>query len=162
MLFGKGKFYSIFTDSNSETPLDDIEIVSNGFNFWAFIITPIWAVFNRCWLLAFIVVMCEVFAGVASQMGYLSALQAKVILAIFYLYCGLEAANFKEIALKKRGYVMHDIVYARDENSAKVRFMDKYILNQTQANHQPPKKKIFDEFIFDNPPDSSSNSKSFA
>ncbi len=168
-MFFKAKFYSVFINPKSDEPLGELLIVSNSFNLWAFLISPIWALFNRVWVVFFIAIAIELIAASLIKLEVINYLQGNILTLVTYLIIGFEAGNFQEASLKNRGYTLFDIVYSKNEDDAKIRFIDKYNTNQLiQANkdlttNSPSKSTSKGSFVFDDVGATNSSSpKSFA
>ena len=61
----KTKLYTVLLKRNSPEPLNDVVIVPNKFNFWAFLFSPIWALYNKLWFLFVGLVGLEVISYIA-------------------------------------------------------------------------------------------------
>ncbi|MDR3422585.1 MAG: DUF2628 domain-containing protein [Xanthobacteraceae bacterium] len=106
---------------------DRFVFVRDGFYFWAFLLTPLWMLRHRLWLVLLIYV--AVAAGVDEAM-YLAGLgTAAIALAEFLisLLIGLEAATLRRFSLKRRGWRNVGVVSGEDVEDAERRFFDAWV-----------------------------------
>ena len=55
-MLNRFKLYSVQVNPSSARPYETAEFVPEGFNFFAFAFGPLWALYHRLWVLAFILV----------------------------------------------------------------------------------------------------------
>ena len=116
------RIYSVYVKKDSKNPLDTAVFVKQGFNFWAFLFTPFWALYSRLWLLFVILTVVSVLLEI-NQGPEFAALS--LIMSIWF---GYEANGFKAKKLENNGYIIFDVVTGIDKIAAQTRFYDKYIL----------------------------------
>jgi Protein of unknown function (DUF2628) len=124
------KIYSVYVKKDSKNPLETAIFVRQGFNFWAFLLTPIWAIYNRLWLL-FIILTA---ATVAFELG--NAPEFNAVSLVMSVWFGFEANGFKASKLERKGYIIFDVVTGIDTVAAEARFYDKYLLMNKPAAKQ--------------------------
>jgi hypothetical protein len=98
--------------------------VRDGFYFWAFLLTPLWMLWHRLWLVLLIYVVVIVgienvmhFAGVGPSEGSL------VVLLISALV-GVEASTLRRFTLTRRGWRQVGVVGGTNAEAAERRFFD--------------------------------------
>jgi hypothetical protein len=98
--------------------------VRDGFNFWAFLLAPLWMLWHRLWLvlLIYLVVIVGIenamhFAGVGAAGGALAAL-------LIAFLVGAEASTLRRFTLDRRGYRQVGVVGGTNTEAAERRFFD--------------------------------------
>jgi hypothetical protein len=107
--------------------------VRDGFNFWAFLLAPLWMLWHRLWLVLLIYVVVTV--GIQNAMLYAGvgvAGSASAALLIAFLV-GAEASTLRRFTLDRRGYRQVGVVGGSNAEAAERRFFD------TWANAGPGK-----------------------
>jgi hypothetical protein len=150
-MFNRLKTYHVYAKRGSTEPLEDVILVQQGFNLFAFLFTGLWALFNRLWFLLLIIIAFNValnFVGVAS--GAISEVKASLISLIFKLWVGFEGDSFKNNKIENGNYVLFDIVSGYNETSALRRFYDKYLLDKHYSDSIHEDISSTDSKSFDN------------
>src|SRR5258708_33638011 len=109
---------------------DKFVFVRDGFFVWAFLLGPVWLAWNRLWL-----ALIGYVAVVTLSAGALSLLRAGagtrlVVMLLIALLMGFEAASLWRWTLSRRKWRQIDIVVADDEETAELRFFDRWTANQ--------------------------------
>lgn len=116
--------FTVHVKQGFDTGGMQVELVKEGFRFWAAIFGPIWAAAQGLWLEA---------AGLfglwmlADGLLYLSGLSAGLSFVLwlgFMAIFGYLAGPLHRWALDRRGYVFWDVVAAEDDLSAARRVFD--------------------------------------
>jgi len=111
-------------------PLPDAErivFVHDGFSFWAFLVTPIWILWHRMWLvlLGYVVVLAAFDAALlvfgASRIAF------SVIGLFISLLVGFEASTLRRFSLRRRGFRNVGIVSGADREDAERRFFGTWL-----------------------------------
>ena len=98
--------------------------VRDGFYLWAFLLTPVWMIRYRLWLVlsAYIVLMVAIGIGL-HLVG--ASMSARLLVAfLIALLIGFEAASLRRWTLARRGWNDVGLVVADDVESAERRFFD--------------------------------------
>ncbi len=94
------------------------ELVGEGFRWGALLFGPLWLAWHRAWIPA---------ALAAASLLAILALPGEAgpaaLLAAYALLLGLTGNDLRRWALARRGYVLTDIVAARDADAALARFL---------------------------------------
>src|ERR1700759_2060947 len=92
---------------------DRVRFVRDGFHFWAFLLGPLWMIWNRLWLVLvlYLVVIAALFAGLPA-LGVSSPAQSIVGLLIAVLI-GCEAGSLRRWSLRRR-FMQAGVVAATD------------------------------------------------
>ena len=125
----------------SATPLDParIVLVRESFSLWGFLLPLPFCLWHRNWRLSALLVLIGLALSVLPSFGIMipegSVLAVELLMG---LYVGFAAADIRAAALERRDYDLVDVVMARDEDSALLRFLDQ-CLNQSLAStrHTP-------------------------
>ena len=105
---------------------DKFQFVRDGFHFWAFVAAVIWLIWHRLWLALLGYVLLSVAAEVALSMLGAGSGTRMVVMLLFALLMGFEAASLRRWTLSRRKWHQVDIVVADDEESAERRFFDRW------------------------------------
>ena len=111
--------------------------VRDGFSLWAFLLTPLWMLCHRLWLVFTLYV-----GGVVVLLGVLWAVGASpgvrlFVLALVSLLAGFEAASLRRWTLGRRGWTDLGVVVATDLESAERRFFDTWVGRETTRPSLP-------------------------
>ena len=127
---------TVYTVHEPPTPTaatdpERFRFVRDGFYLWAFLLTPLWLLWHRLWL-----VFTLYAGGMAVLFGALWALGASpgvrlLVLALVSLLIGMEAGSLKRWTLRRRGWNDLGVVVATDLESAERRFFDTWVGRET-------------------------------
>lgn len=97
-------------------------LIRDGFSFWAFVLPVIWLLLHRLWIeaLAALALMLMA-AALATQLGGHPVLGSALSL-LTQIYFGLESANLRVAALRRRGWAMWGPVEAANRHDAELRY----------------------------------------
>ncbi len=113
--------------SESMPDPDRFVFVRDGFAFWAFLLTPLWMLWHRLWL----VFVGYVAVAVALQVGLVligASSTVRIIVAVLLsLLIGFEAATLRRFTLSRRRWRNVGVVVGDDLESAERRFFDAWI-----------------------------------
>jgi hypothetical protein len=111
----------------SEADPSRFAFVRDGFAFWAFLLTPLWMLRHRLWLvlIAYCVLAAAIGAALHAAGASLGARAAVSLL--FALLVGFEAASLRRWTLGRRGWTEQGVVVADDLESAEWRFFDSWL-----------------------------------
>ena len=98
--------------------------VRDGFSVWAFLLTPLWMLWQRLWLvlLIYVVVTAGLEAGL-NAIGVGAGLRFLVALLISLLV-GIEASTLRRFTLARRGFRQVGVVGGSNTEAAERRFFD--------------------------------------
>ena len=107
--------------------------VRDGFYFWAFLMPPIWMLWQRLWL-ALILYLAAV-SALGAGLWALGASEGVRLLAtlLVSLLVGFEAATLWRWALARRGWKNVGVVVGADLEAAERRFFDAWVLSEKAA-----------------------------
>jgi hypothetical protein len=111
--------------------------VREGFYVWAFLLTPLWMLWHRLWLvLISYIAIWAVLDGVLRFVGASAAVIALVGVLISLLI-GLEAGPLQRFTLARRRWRNVGLVSGYDLEDAERRFFDTWV-RRTPAQSEPP------------------------
>ena len=121
-MFGHtGNIYTIHENENLPDAADRIELVREGFAFWAFIFGAVWLLTQRLWLPAIAYLIAVALVGrVLEMMGFSAASMVAVQLGM-QLWLGFQANDMKRWVLDRRGFTMRGVVCAESAMMAQQR-----------------------------------------
>jgi hypothetical protein len=114
------------TDESMPDP-ERFVFVRDGFSFWAFLLTPLWMLRHRLWLVftGYIIVAIALQVGLV-LIGAPSAARITVW-ALLSLLVGFEAATLRRFGLSRRRWKNVGIVVGDDREAAERRFFDAWV-----------------------------------
>ena len=127
------RVYTVHINPSLQHPYEDAEFVKEGFNFWAFAFTGFWALYNRIWFNSLAIFIINGFIAKAILNGELNHLQGIVAQLAFHLLIGFFANDWLRSKLRKKGFIIADIVTGDSLLKAEQRFFDRYFANQKPA-----------------------------
>jgi Protein of unknown function (DUF2628) len=125
-----------------EADPERFDFVRDGFSFWAFLLTPIWMLWRRLWLV--FVMYLLVMAGlqiVLDTIGATASARVTVML-LASLLVGLEAATLRRFTLARRHWTNVGIVVGDDLESAERRFFDAWSRDDWAGANRPASGSI--------------------
>jgi len=125
-------------DEVSPNP-DRVRFVRDGFYFWAFLLGPLWMIWNRLWLVLvlYLVATAALFAGLTA-LGVTSGAQFIVGLLIAILI-GCEGGSLRRFSLRRRRWTQAGVVAATDLEEAERRFFESWAEGASSMASAPPR-----------------------
>ncbi len=99
-------------------------IVKDGFSWWAFLMTVIWLAYKRMWFLASIILCTNVALHIAISTHYTIFLDIFVMMVL-----GGIGNNLYMMKLRQYNHALIEIVYARNETKAHVKYLEGQDIN---------------------------------
>ena len=125
-------------DVGLRSAVDRFVFVRDGFHFWAFAAGLIWLAWHRLWLALFGTVVVMIGAAVTMSMLRTGAGTVIVVLLLFALLIGFEAASLWRWTLSRRKWRQIDVVVADNAEAAERRFFDRWTARQRDMNNDQP------------------------
>src|SRR5262245_526288 len=125
--------------ANEDVP-DPVRVgfVRDGVSFWAFLLSPLWMLRHRLWL----VLVGYLILAAALQVGvYRIGASASVMFVVGFLLSllvGFEAATLRRFTLGRRGWRNVGIVVGDDVEAAERRFFDAWVKGEARPPAPPP------------------------
>lgn len=118
--------YTAYVKDNANTPAETAEFVREGFNWLAFVFGPFWAAYHRAWSLLILLIALNIGLSTLEYVAILSPTQTMLVQLFFQIMLGFEANDFLGNLLRKRGYILVDIVCGDTPLRAQLRFLERY------------------------------------
>lgn len=118
------KVFNVYEKPEAVEPTERVQLLREGFSFWAFSFGGLWLLAQREWLLL------ALYAGLVAAMGMLAAALRLPELALLplqvwlQLMFGFHAYDLQGWLLLRRGYRLTGVVVAPDEIAAERRYYD--------------------------------------
>ena len=118
------KIYTVHVRRHGLDPDRDFVLVPEGFSFWAFAFTVIWALYHRLWLAAIILAGLHALTGLAIiEFGGNDAIALIVDVSVAALF-GIVGNDFRRRKLDRAGFVLEGVASGRSVEDAGRRFLD--------------------------------------
>ena len=124
-MFGTSeKIFNVYEKPEAAEPTERVELVREGFSFFAFALNVFWLIFNRMWwvLLGYLVVLVGVMG--AAEMLHVSETSRMLMQVGINLLLGFHAYDLQGWVLKRRGYRLGGVLVAESELSAQRRYYE--------------------------------------
>ena len=112
------KVYTVHTHPGDADPMENAILIREGFNFWAFLLSGLWALYHRLWLgffgLLAVSFLCS-FAVMLFDGGPEMDFALALVTGIGF---GLIANDLRRRKLAAKGWKMTDIVAGKNESDA--------------------------------------------
>ena len=116
------RLYSVHQPPDGDP--EDLVLVRDGFSFWAFLLTVLWALWNRLWWeAAALVIIWVVLSLIMNLLGADDFTQLMISLG-FQILVGYEARDLQRWSLARRGWQELGVVSGNSEEAAERRFLD--------------------------------------
>ena len=106
---------------------DRFVFVRDGFSWWAFLLTPLWMLRHRLWLVLTVYVLVLVVVDAALHVLGASTFAIVVVGALISLFVGLEAGTLRRVTLSGRDWRNVGVVSGHDSEEAERRFFDAWV-----------------------------------
>lgn len=108
------------------SPEDDIRLVREGFNVWAFLFPLFWPVIKGMWIVFLIVAAAQMFLwGVGRMLGFSEFMHVLASFGIS-LVMGFEGNDLYRWTLARRSFEEADIVSGDDRTDAEIRYFSRH------------------------------------
>jgi Protein of unknown function (DUF2628) len=101
--------------------------VRDGFYFWAFLLTALWMLWHRLWLVLLIYVVVAVGLDFAMYYAGVPSAGVAVVELLISLLVGIEAGTLRRFTLARRGWNNIGVVSGDDVENAERRFYDGWV-----------------------------------
>lgn len=124
------KVFTVYIKPEAADPIETATFVEDGFSIIAFMFNVFWAIYHRSWLAAAGILLANFLLSYLQLHHFISQEGALVLNIGILTVIGFEASEWYQTALKRRGYILLDIVTGKNLEQAQQRFFDYYV---TQA-----------------------------
>src|SRR5687768_6406902 len=106
------KIYAVYTKPGMQDAQERPVLVREAFSLMAFLFTFLWAIYYRLWLPLIYIVLFNVAVIFLARWQVLTEPSLAVIQLAFQLLVGLQASDWRQAKLRRKGYVLTDIAVA--------------------------------------------------
>jgi hypothetical protein len=110
--------------SETEPNPDRFVFVRDGFYFWAFLLTPLWMLRHRLWLVLVCYALIVAALGIVLRTAGASTTVNVVVGLLVAILVGCEGATLRRFTLARRGFKPVGLVVGDDLDSAERRFFE--------------------------------------
>jgi hypothetical protein len=121
-------------DASPFAATDRFVFVRDGFYFWALVFGPLWLLVNRLWWALLGYIALSVVGEIALSLLRAGTGARMVVMLLFALLMGLEAASLKRWTFSRGKWRQVDVVVANNQDAAERRFFDRW----TVERHDDP------------------------
>jgi hypothetical protein len=126
-MFSRLNIYTVHLKPDAKDEIERLRFISEGFNFYAFIFTIFWALYQRMWRFAAVVALLNATVAFALwSAGELLPPTTNICQIGLQLWCGFAANDFLRAKLKRQGYITYALVSGENELRAEQRFFDQH------------------------------------
>lgn len=118
------KVYSVHLRRHGLEPDHDLVLVREGFNWAAFLLSFVWALWHRLWLVALAIVTVSLLMNLAIWALGMDALASSVLSLGVALLTGLLANDCRRWTLARQGFADYGVSTGETEELALARFLD--------------------------------------
>jgi Protein of unknown function (DUF2628) len=115
----------------SEPSLDRFVFVRDGFYFWGFLLTPLWMLRHRLWLVFVCYILIMSALNIILHMFNASSTVTVAAGVLVALLAGFEGGTLRRFTLARRGFKPVGLVVGDDVESAERRFFDGWLSGET-------------------------------
>jgi hypothetical protein len=105
----------------AQAPADAV-LVRDGFSLWAFLVPPLWLIWNRLWIEAALVFAATLALTALGEVAGLG-LAGSLLSLLVSIYVGLEGAALRLAAYRRRGWRDWGVVSADNAGEAEARYL---------------------------------------
>ena len=120
--------YTVYINPKAPSPLETTVFIEEGVSFFAIIFHWIWMLSHKMWwqgIVTFIIMNIAV--PYMTEKAYMNAETATKILGALVIWIGINANDWWRNSLSRKGFVLYDIVSAKNKEAAEQRFYDQVI-----------------------------------
>lgn len=116
--------YTVHYHPFAPDPDRDVTLLREGFSWTAFLFTGLWALWNRLWLPAVVLIAVAIALELVGEFGFWDTATGLAATLGFQVFVGLNGNDWKRAKLERDGYLFAGVVAAPNRDSALRRFFD--------------------------------------
>ncbi len=116
--------------------------VRDGFSVWAFLLSALWMLWHRMWLVLAIYVAVTVGLETVLRYASIGSLILSLVGLLISLLVGIEAATLRRFTLARRGWKNVGVVSAYDLEDAERRFFDGWVRASAAKGIEPSTRNL--------------------
>ena len=121
------KLYTVHTKQGSDHTLEKPIFLREGFNIFAFLFTFLWAIYQRLWKFALVILLANVAIVMAMRFGLLGQVSGGLVGFGLQIIVGFHANDFLRARLQKKGFIFQDITSGDSLLRAEQRYFDRLV-----------------------------------
>lgn len=125
MLFSHTRMYAVYVKPGQPHGAERPRLVREGFNLYAFLFGFFWALYQRLWWQAAMVFAFNLAIVYAGKANLLTQESFGAIQMGFQMFVGFQANDWRQLRLRRKGYILTDIVSAESLTKAEQRYFDR-------------------------------------
>lgn len=118
--------YTVHINPAETHPYEKAEFVEEGFNWWAFFFTGLYALYKRLWWPALSIIAFNVINASLYYKGWIQEGSFMAISLGFQTLLGFLANDWIRDRLKRRGWIIADLTSGENALRAELRFYDRF------------------------------------
>lgn len=100
--------------------LERAKLVKQGFDWEAFLVTPVWAIRHKLWLALGLWVAALAAIGLIATLAHLNGAAVPMIYWVVALAFGLESDRLRQDSLSRAGFLMHGLSFGASAREAEL------------------------------------------
>ncbi len=121
------KIYTVYVKNGRRENLESAFFVREGFSFLAGIFQTLWAVYNRMWVCAAVLLAVNIFILVLLKDEIINPEVSAVVKIGLFVFVGFSANDWYRADLSKKGFKFFEVVSGENLLDAKRRFFSSYL-----------------------------------
>jgi len=126
-IFNPMKIYTVHVKPGLENAGQQPVFVGEGFNFFAFVFTFLWALYQRLWVPALLIFGVDFLLLSMNQHHILNHLSLAAIDLGFHILVGFWANDWLRTRLARRGYILADVTAGDNRLRAEQRYFERML-----------------------------------
>ena len=127
------KIFTLYT-KNSNSPLDSLKVVPEGFNIGAFIWSLLWLLYKQLWdyfIICSLILLCLI--NLSEYATALSSTLLMIAMIVIPILLGILGNDIIRKDLEKRGYKLIEIIAASSSDEAELKFLTNILKTKKNA-----------------------------
>lgn len=124
-MFRSGTIYTVHVNPNRKESSERVELVREGFSFWAFLLNGFWLLYHKLWIPFFIYLALTVYIVEGGARMGLNEATITLLQIGLQLLLAHSARDIQRWGLERRGYAMQGVVIGESELRASQRAYDR-------------------------------------
>lgn len=127
-MFHGMKLYTIHIKPGSDITLDKPVFLREGFNWWAFLFTFLWALYKKLWLFGIAIFLANVAIMLVIETGIIGEYAGAAMQFAVQIFVGFSANDALRKRMQKDGYIFQDITSGDSLLRAEQRYFDRLVM----------------------------------
>jgi hypothetical protein len=127
MFFNRTKSYAVYINPRDAAPHETAEFVEERATWMGFFFHAFWCAYHRLWWHALVIALVWVTVLVGGKAMGFSTLSLGIAELFMRAVVAFEGNHWRQADLKRRGYILSDLVSGDGEMAAKQRFYQRWL-----------------------------------